>query len=97
MAKVDIRNAYRVVQLHEEDRCDMGVTWKGELYIDTVLPYVRPVVSAEDIYCSSRRFRVDHEEKWSSIHHSLSRRFYFGRCPGIKSGCQGSDRGVADP
>ena len=39
MAKVDIRNAYRVVTVHPEDRWLMGMTWKGELYIDTILPF----------------------------------------------------------
>ena len=39
MAKVDISNAYRVVPVHLEDRWLMGMTWKGELYIDTVLPF----------------------------------------------------------
>ena len=39
MAKVDIRNAYRVVPVHPEDRWLMGMTWKGEFYIDTVLPF----------------------------------------------------------
>ena len=39
MAKVDIRNAYRVVPVHLEDRWLMGMTWKGELYIDIVLPF----------------------------------------------------------
>lgn len=27
MAKVDIRNAYRMVPVHPEDRCLMGMTW----------------------------------------------------------------------
>ena len=39
MAKVDIRNTYRVVPVHPEDRWLMGMTWKGEIYIDTVLSF----------------------------------------------------------
>ena len=39
MAKVDIRNAYRVVPVHPEDRWLMGMTWQKNLYIDTALPF----------------------------------------------------------
>ena len=29
MIKVDIRNAYQVVQIHLDDRWLMGMSWKG--------------------------------------------------------------------
>ena len=53
MAKVDIRNTYRVVPVHLEDRWLMGMTWKGEHHLA-----FQPAVSTEDIYCSSLCFRV---------------------------------------
>ena len=39
MVKVDIRNAYRVVPIHPDDRWLMGMTWKGSVYVDTTLPF----------------------------------------------------------
>lgn len=39
MIKVDIRNAYRVVPIHPEDRWLIGMTWRGSVYVDTALPF----------------------------------------------------------
>ena len=39
MAKVDIRNVYRVVPVHPDDRWLMGMLWRKNLYIDTALPF----------------------------------------------------------
>ena len=39
MAKVDIRNAYRVVPVNPDDRWLMGMIWHQKLYIDTALPF----------------------------------------------------------
>ena len=39
MAKIDIKQAYRNIPVHPMDRYLLGVQWKGELYIDKVLPF----------------------------------------------------------
>ena len=39
MAKVDIRNAYRNVPVHPDDRWLLGMSWRGSIFIDAVLPF----------------------------------------------------------
>jgi len=39
LAKADIKEAYRMVPVHPEDRLLLGVEWKGQLYLDKVLPF----------------------------------------------------------
>ena len=39
LAKVDIRNAYRNIPVHPDDRWLLGMSWQGEVFIDTVLPF----------------------------------------------------------
>ena len=35
LAKVDIRNAYRIILVHPEDRALLGMQWEGALYVCT--------------------------------------------------------------
>ena len=39
LAKLDIRSAYRIVPVHPEDRWLLGMSWRGKVYINTVLPF----------------------------------------------------------
>ena len=39
LAKVDIKSAYGIVPVHREDRPLLGMQWKGQLYVDTCLPF----------------------------------------------------------
>ena len=39
MAKVDIKNAYRLLPVHPEDRLLLGMEWQGQVYVDTALPF----------------------------------------------------------
>ena len=39
LAKFDIENAYRIAPVHPDDRSLLGMAWKGQLYIDTDLPF----------------------------------------------------------
>ena len=39
LAKIDIQNAYRLVPIHPEDRCFLGVSWQGSVYVDCQLPF----------------------------------------------------------
>ena len=37
--KIDIQNAYGLVPIHPEDRCFLGVSWQGSVYVDCQLPF----------------------------------------------------------
>ena len=39
LAKVYVKQAYRMVQVHPEDRLLLGMSWEGALYVDTALPF----------------------------------------------------------
>ena len=39
LAKLDIVSTYRIVPVHPDDCPQLGMKWKGSLYIDTVLPF----------------------------------------------------------
>ena len=36
---IDIQNAYRLVPIHPEERCFLGVPWQGSVYVDCQLPF----------------------------------------------------------
>ena len=39
LAKFDIESAYRLVPVHPQDRPLLGITWKGQTYVDGALPF----------------------------------------------------------
>ena len=39
LAKLDMESAYRQVPVHTDDRFLLGMKWKGNLYVDTALPF----------------------------------------------------------
>ena len=39
LAKMDIKQAYRMVPVHPEDRRLMGMNWDGKVYVDKTLPF----------------------------------------------------------
>ena len=39
MAKLDIKQAYRNIPVHPKDRHLLGMLWKGEVFVDMVLPF----------------------------------------------------------
>ena len=39
LAKIDIKSAYRIVPVYPDDRPLLGMQWKGQLYMDTCLPF----------------------------------------------------------
>ena len=39
LAKLDLKDAYRVIPVHPEDRCLLGMKWQGDLFLDTALPF----------------------------------------------------------
>ena len=39
LAKLDLKDAYRIVPVHPDDRPLLGMRWRESLYVDTVLPF----------------------------------------------------------
>ena len=39
LAKMDLKSAYRIVPVHPEDRSLLGMQWRGDIYVDTALPF----------------------------------------------------------
>lgn len=39
LAKLDLESAYRVIPVHPADRRLLGMEWKGEVFVDTALPF----------------------------------------------------------
>ena len=39
MAKFDLMSAYRQVPVHPDDQWLLGMEWRGQLFIDTALPF----------------------------------------------------------
>jgi len=39
IAKTDVKHAYRQIPVHPEDRPLLGMRWKGQFYMDAVLPF----------------------------------------------------------
>ena len=39
LAKMDIRQAYRNIPVHPEDRILLGMAWEGSVYVDAALPF----------------------------------------------------------
>ena len=39
MAKMDIKQAYRNVLVHPQDRLLLGMSWEGQVLVDTALPF----------------------------------------------------------
>ena len=39
MAKIDLKNAFRLISACQEDWHLLGIHWKGKYFIDTCLPF----------------------------------------------------------
>ena len=39
LAKLDLESAYRMIPVHPDDRLLLGMEWKGQLFVDTALPF----------------------------------------------------------
>ena len=39
LAKLDIKSAYRLVPIHPSDRPLLGMVWRGDIYVDMMLPF----------------------------------------------------------
>ena len=50
LVKADIKEAYRMVPIHPQDQRLLGVQWRGEIFIDRMLPF--GLRSAPKYFCS---------------------------------------------
>ena len=66
MAKVDIKNAYRIVPIHPDDYYLLGMTWRQHYFVDLALPF--GLRSAPYIFNSFADLF-----QWSLIHNYLVR------------------------
>ena len=39
LAKMDVKQAYRMIPVHPQDRPLLGMEWEGDVYVDKVLPF----------------------------------------------------------
>ena len=39
LVKLDLKNAYRILLIHPEDRSFLGINWEGKVFIDLCLPF----------------------------------------------------------
>ena len=39
LVKIDLKNAYRIIPIHPDDRQFLGISWEGHVYIDQCLPF----------------------------------------------------------
>ena len=39
LAEIDVKQAYRIVPVHPDDRLLLGMCWQGSVFIDTKLPF----------------------------------------------------------
>lgn len=39
LAKMDIKQVYRMVPIHPQDRRLLGMRWEGRVYVDKILPF----------------------------------------------------------
>ena len=39
LVKIDLKNAYRILPIHPDDRQFLGIAWEGHVYIDQCLPF----------------------------------------------------------
>jgi hypothetical protein len=39
LAKLDLKEAYRIVPVHPQDYHLLGISWRGQVYLDRALPF----------------------------------------------------------
>ena len=39
LAKMDIKQAYRMIPVHSQDRPLLGMKWQGQVFVDKALPF----------------------------------------------------------
>ena len=39
LVKVDLSNAYRMVQVHPDDQPLLGILWEDQVFVDCALPF----------------------------------------------------------
>ena len=80
MAKFDIRRAYRLIPIHEDDRLFLGLRWKGQYYIDLALPFgLRSAPQFLSRFADVLEFLLSKEASVQYIQHYLDDFFIAGK------------------
>ena len=70
LAKVDVKQAYRMVQVHPEDRLLLGMSWEGALYVDTAIPFgLRSAPKIFNAFAGALKWMVRQEEVQRVLHY----------------------------
>ena len=65
LAKIDIKSAFRLIPVHPADRHLLAMEWKGNVYIDTCLPF--------GLRSAPKLFNVVADLlEWILLHHGVS-------------------------
>jgi len=70
LAKLDLKEAYRVVPVHPLDRPQLGMHWQGKIYIDGALPF--GLRSAPKIFSALADGLL-----WIMLHNGVERAFHY--------------------
>ncbi len=72
LAKIDIQEACRIVPVHLQDRLLLGMTWQGQLHVDTALPFgLRSATKIFETVASALEW-IFRQEGVMSIRHYLN-------------------------
>lgn len=75
MVKVDIESAYRLILVHPDDHCLLGVEWEDLRHQITI----QPEISTKNIQRSRRQLGVVYPSVGCAVHFPLSRRLHCSR------------------
>ncbi len=70
LAKFDVSGAFRTVPVHPDDRRLLGMQWKGEIYVDKVLPFgLRSAPKLYNAIADGLLWILINEDRIDSIHY----------------------------
>ena len=83
LAKIDVKEAYRIISIHPDDCPFLGLNWNGQMYIDCQLPF--SLASAPAIFSAVGEALewVLHQRKARAVVHYLDD-FLFVESPGTE-------------
>ena len=73
MAKIDLKNAFRLMPVHQEDWYLLGIHWKGKYFIDTFLPFgLRSAPYLFDQFATALQWILQHRFEVRHLLHYLN-------------------------
>ena len=72
MAKIDIEAAYRLVPVHPHDRPLLGMEWKGQIFVDLMLPFgLRSAPKIFNAIADALEWCIKTQGRVANVHHYL--------------------------